>query len=739
MFRCLVTFMIFLAGVPSLLAGGRIEKEWQALEERSQATKGIAALRADLFQFRLKHPGTEQALKAAALLRDLPSPLDQLDPKKNIPSLEQFKWFPKETVAVLGEHRGRQGGAVTAVAFSRNGKWLGSTSTSGHVRLWEASTMRLLHTMGHGAGGYCLAFAKDNSFLVHGGGDGNVHVQDLTADPPKLKATCKVASTPLMSIALGPGSKWFVTGGSDSRLFIWDLSVDPPVQITAADNHTAAIYAVAISADGKTIASAGADKTIRLWSFAEGKIRERGSVPAHDGIVYALTWHPTDEKTLVSASDDGRIRVWTVRDGKLLLKSPLQAPKTAEAAAYSVAFSASGNTIASTWSDNIVRVHGLGSGGTLTPKSLLEGHIAPPKGVAFAPDSSSIASGGDDWTVRLWPPTGPRPRDKTIKGGHLSHVYTTAFAPDEKGLASGGYDNSIRFWDVASGATKERVCSMKREGYIYTVAYSPDAKNLAAAGASTKVFVIDSATARLATTLKGHDGYVNQVTFSPSGSLASSANDKSIRLWNIKNARQTDILSSFENQINAVSFSADGKDLACCTGTNLRDAKGYPVYRNGVAIYADSTVRIYDTSLFKESYRWKNETVLPYGVCFTADGKHLLAGATDGALRRWETASPKEPEALIKAGGGPIYSLARSPDGRYMAAYGPAYQVQVFDAANGKTIKTFPLGEQFGSVSFAPDSRHIAISVGTGVILVLRIEESKNKTPMLTEVPLEKK
>src|SRR5262245_65011619 len=56
------------------------------------------------------------------------SDLDKLDAAA-IPPIEKFDWHPKETVAILGEHRGRQGGAGTAVAWSKHGKWLASTST----------------------------------------------------------------------------------------------------------------------------------------------------------------------------------------------------------------------------------------------------------------------------------------------------------------------------------------------------------------------------------------------------------------------------------------------------------------------------------------------------------------------------------------------------------------------------------------------------------------------------------
>src|SRR5215469_12017804 len=69
---------------------------------------------------------------AAPLGAQSSSPLDRLNPK-NIPALERFDWQPKELVAVLGEHRGRQGASAMAVAFSPDGKVLASAGANGIV------------------------------------------------------------------------------------------------------------------------------------------------------------------------------------------------------------------------------------------------------------------------------------------------------------------------------------------------------------------------------------------------------------------------------------------------------------------------------------------------------------------------------------------------------------------------------------------------------------------------------
>ena len=70
----------------------------------------------------------------------------------------------------------------------------------GYIRIWDPTTMRLLHTFGHGAGAYCLAFSKDNTFLVHGGGDGHAHVQDMSVDPRTVEAFARMRPNVTLSL-----------------------------------------------------------------------------------------------------------------------------------------------------------------------------------------------------------------------------------------------------------------------------------------------------------------------------------------------------------------------------------------------------------------------------------------------------------------------------------------------------------------------------------------------------------
>jgi WD40 repeat protein len=78
--------------------------------------------------------------------------------------------------------------------------------------------------------------------------------------------------------------------------------------------------------------------------------------------------------------------------------------------------------------------------------TVLRGHSDLPFCVTFSPDSKLIASGGMDYTIKLW-----CAQSKTILTTlkrHTNWVRAIVFSPNSKLLVSCGYDNTINVWDV---------------------------------------------------------------------------------------------------------------------------------------------------------------------------------------------------------------------------------------------------------------------------------------------------
>jgi WD40 repeat protein len=86
--------------------------------------------------------------------------------------------------------------------------------------------------------------------------------------------------------------------------------------------------------------------------------------------------------------------------------------------------------------------------------------------VAISLDSTILASGSSDQTIKLWNiHSGECLR--TLQG-HTNRVQSVALSPDGKILASGSYDETIKVWDVKSGKCLKTLVNKPYEGMNIT-------------------------------------------------------------------------------------------------------------------------------------------------------------------------------------------------------------------------------------------------------------------------------
>src|SRR6185503_14312563 len=79
--------------------------------------------------------------------------------------------------------------------------------------------------------------------------------------------------------------------------------------------------------------------------------------------------------------------------------------------------------------------------------SPLTGHTDQVRDVAFAPDGRSLASTGNDGTLRLWDLATRQPIGGALQS-HLDFAFRLAFSQDGQQLVSGGLDRRINVRDL---------------------------------------------------------------------------------------------------------------------------------------------------------------------------------------------------------------------------------------------------------------------------------------------------
>jgi WD40 repeat protein len=108
-------------------------------------------------------------------------------------------------------------------------------------------------------------------------------------------------------------------------------------------------------------------------------------------------------------------------------------------------------------------------------------HTGPVWAVAVSPDGQTLATGGEDHTIRLWELAAwkagePLPPGRVLEG-HSGPVWSLAFSPDGQLLASGGNDGAVILWDPAAG--KKLRDPVGKVGQWGVIRFSPDGTALA--------------------------------------------------------------------------------------------------------------------------------------------------------------------------------------------------------------------------------------------------------------------
>jgi WD40 repeat protein len=199
----------------------------------------------------------------------------------------------------------------------------------------------------------------------------------------------------------------------------------------------------------------------------------------------------------------------------------------------------------------------------------LEVHDRGVESVVFSHDSSRVASGSDDKTIKIWDAhTGACLQ--TLEG-HDSSVNSVVFSHDSSRVASGSDDQTIMIWDAHIGA-----CLQTLEGHdssVNSVVFSHDSSRVASGSDDQTIKIWDAHTGACLQTLKGHDWYVNSVVFSHDSSrVASGSLDQTIKIWD---AHTGACLQTFDigSVVSNLSFDATGSSLYTDTGIiALRDS-----------------------------------------------------------------------------------------------------------------------------------------------------------------------
>jgi WD40 repeat protein len=301
---------------------------------------------------------------------------------------------------------------------------------------------------------------------------------------------------------------------------------------TVLGGHRAPVEALAFAPDGTTLVSAACFLNapelaleVAVWDVTTGRrlTQRTEQVPSLRGLAFAPGGRG------MAAAHDGTLWLW---DPAQAYDQGRRFERPADVCA--AAFSDDGGQLALADLANDVTV--------LEPKTgrlrgCLKGQDEGVSALAFAPDGVVLAGGGLKGTVWLWDTAAGEGRG--VLQGHTKPVWAVAFSRDGRWLVSGDGAGVVRLWDVTEKAAGTTLATSTEEVDVTAVTFAPDSRTLAVA-VGRAVQLWDVATGRLLVTLRGHQGQVRCLAYSPGGTrLASGSCDKTVRLWDVTRYRSS--------------------------------------------------------------------------------------------------------------------------------------------------------------------------------------------------------
>ena len=360
----------------------------------------------------------------------------------------------------------------------------------------------------------------------------------------------------------------------------------------------------ALSSDGRLLAVAGTNNLISVLDTASGLALRQW--PSKDP-VWALSFSPDDRSVIAAGwSQDVLLCRWNDPAPKIISGHQLHV--------WSAAFSPDGETIATTSSDQTVR---LWDAATLKPKGILRGHQSEVWCAAFSPRDNLLATGGKDENVLLWRAA---VANRSIQFPHDVDC-RPIFSADGKLLITVKPDSKrFMLWNAQTGALLSEDLA---NGQLIT-GFSRD-------GACVASF--DTVDWRLSFWPPGATHPQREVELdgkpprkTPSVFAALSPDQEAfsvidgagtIFVWNADNGHLLRLFKGPAPPIRNALLSAHGKQLA-------------------VSVESQKVAWLFDCATGTE-HRLAGHRDFVSGLAFSADGASLATGSVDGTIRLWNT------------------------------------------------------------------------------------------------------
>jgi WD40 repeat protein/DNA-binding SARP family transcriptional activator len=533
------------------------------------------------------------------------------------------------------------------------------------------------------------------------------------------------------SVAFSPDGKYILTGSKDHTAILWDTMTGEALR--SYNGHTDEIRSVAFSSDGHYILTGSGDRTAKLWETSNGA--EIVSFEMSNPVIHVS--FSSNGKDILVCDINGKAKIWNIStskmvpydlanqdgwaildvalspDGRYILTASFN--RTAvlwdiatgtrvhtfvqDGPIYSVAFSADGKYVLTGSGDFTAKLWDVGSGQEI--RTFITG--ANVLRVAFSPNEQYVLTGGDANSATLWDlDTGTKVRSFT---GHAEMIEAVAFSPSGQHILTGSDDDTARLWNISlspQAAAESGVQIFRDTATVGSATFSPDDRSILAKNRNFESKIWDISSGQVVQTFKGHSDRILRTVFSPDGRhMLSGGYDGTIRMWDVAKGEEVYKWISPVPAVSDVTFSPNGKYILT-GGEAFEDQEGGQFRVSAVLWNLSSTTPI-------RLFTLENSIGGIWSVAFSPDGKYVATAgsARNNAAILWNADTATEIRSFGGHTGG-VNQLTFSPDGKYILTGSDDGTAKLWDVATGQEIHTFSgHTNNVLSVAFSPDGKYV--------------------------------
>jgi len=624
--------------------------------------------------------------------RGMRESLNQSRPRPGERDYRGFEWrhfwrrTQSDALATLSGHAH----VVDAAFFSPDGRYLATHSLDGTLKLWDAATMRELHSLG----GVAVAggFTADGGRIICSKFDNSLVIFDVATGRagPALPPGGRL-------IAALPDGQHVVVFGPDQRPLLRDLTA---TSAPAVGKDVPIDTCAVVSADGRRAAVAGRPYPgLLVVDLATG--RELAALVDPRPVI-GLALSP-DGQRLVSAGFDGVLKIWDVEHGTLEHTiAGFVDP------AWALAFSPDGRSLAAAGNNRELKIWD-----TTTWEELeeLRGHSTTVRCVAFSPDGARLVSGAEDDSAMVWPTRAnhaPEVMTHLLRGPRfIDQTPGIDFSPDSKLLAGTAADGTVKVWRTDTMAE--------------VASYPMDAR--------TVVFAADGTSVLGAS----YDGVIRRFMLGTSGPEVTLNPRASFANW------QVDSLTPRERVTFVADRPAQHGECRLCEIPSARDGinAGAILSTPTIAMAPDGrtmfvglpqgSVEVWDVATRQLRFTFLAHKLNVTALAVSPDGRYLATGSLDNSTKLWDAVTGNS-IAVFHVHNRPVWALAFSPDGQTLAAGSCDKEIILCSVPLRQHVAGLsiyfgiPKGyeQEIRLLRFSPDGTILAAALGDGTLRFFR-------------------